>query len=65
MDAAVALAASTAAVGMTTIPKFPYLLAAYGVIFLLIFAYLVTIHVRQRRLDREISALGRRISGRS
>jgi CcmD family protein len=65
VNALVVMAAGTAAAGVNTIPKFPYLLAAYGVIFLLIFIYLVTINVRQSKLEREISALERRISGPS
>jgi len=46
---------------LATIPKLPYLFWAYVVIFVVIFVYLVSIHLRQRRLDREIASLSRRI----
>jgi CcmD family protein len=46
---------------LATIPKFPYLLAAYGTVFVVLFIYLVTIHLRQQRIDREIRALERRL----
>jgi len=56
-----AIDTTAAAAQVATIPKFPFLFWAYVVIFVVIFVYLVTIHVRQRRLNREIAALSRRI----
>ena len=38
-----------------------YLVAAYGVFWLLTFALVVSIWARQRRIDREIAALAARI----
>lgn len=61
MNAAPDTTAFQAAAEMATIPKFPFLLAAYGTVFAILFVYLVTIHVRQQRLDRELRALERRL----
>lgn len=52
-----------AAVQLETVPKFPFLVGAYIVFFVILFIYLITIHARQRRLERDIEALERR-SGR-
>jgi CcmD family protein len=57
--------ADTAAVlapRLETIPKLRFLFWAYVAIFAIIAVYLVTIHVRQRKLDREIAALNRRLA---
>ena len=51
-----------AATGLVTIPKFPFLVAAYAVVFAVLFLYLVSLHVRQRQLDREVAALERRLN---
>lgn len=47
---------------LATIPKFPYLVAAYIAFFVILFAYIVSIHVRQRRLERDIRSIERRVS---
>jgi len=61
MNAPADTTAFEAAIELATIPKYPYLLAAYGAVFVILFVYLVTIHVRQQRLDRELRAIGRRL----
>ena len=51
---------TTAAVQeIATIPKYPFLFWAYVVIFAVIFIYLITIHLRQRRIDRPNYRLAR------
>lgn len=49
-----------AAAELETIPKFPFLVAAYVAFFLVIFIYVMTIHTRQKRLARDVEALQRR-----
>ena len=53
-----------AAPALETIPKFPYLVAAYIAFFLILFGYLVSIHVRQQKLEREIRTLEKRLSSK-
>jgi heme exporter protein CcmD len=59
MEAAMADTAMTA-IQLETVPTFPFLVGAYIAFFLLLFIYLVTIHARQRRLERDLEALERR-----
>lgn len=45
--------------------NFGYLFAAYTIIFAAIFLYVVFIWRRQRRLEREVAALARRLEALS
>ena len=60
---AIRTTAATAAQALETIPKFRFLFSAYVLIFVVIFVFLMTIYMRQRRLDREIAALERKVGG--
>jgi hypothetical protein len=42
---------------LETIPKFPFLVAAYGAFFVIMFIYIVTLHIRSRNMERELEAL--------
>ncbi len=42
--------------------NFGYLFAAYTIIFMVIFAYVMFIWRRQRRLEQEVAALERRLA---
>jgi len=41
--------------------NFPYLFAAYSIIIAVIFGYLFSLYLRQRRLDREVEILKERL----
>ena len=60
-----AFADTMAAVQLETVPKFPFLVAAYITFFVIIFVYVLTLHTRQRRLEREIDALERRAGSKA
>lgn len=62
MEPAFADTAMTAA-EVARIPKFPFLVAAYVAFFVILFVYVVTLHVRQKRLARDVEALQRRAGG--
>jgi CcmD family protein len=41
--------------------SFPFLFAAYSIMMVCIFGYLLSLHLRQRRLNREIEDLRERL----
>ena len=45
-------------------PKLKHLFAAYTIIWIAIFLYLLNIDLKQRALAREIAALGKKLAGR-
>ncbi len=46
---------------LETIPKFPYLVAAYGAFFVILLIYVITLQRRERDIARRVEALERRL----
>ena len=57
MEAATEAAQATGEVVLETIPKFPFLVGAYSAFFLILFVYIVTLHRRAQRMERELKTL--------
>jgi CcmD family protein len=45
---------------LATVPKFPFLLAAYAAFFLILFVYVLTIRARQKQVEERLRALEKR-----
>jgi CcmD family protein len=60
MTSAVSDTASRA-IELATVPKFPFLVAAYVAFFAILFAYVLMLRARQRQVDERLKALEKRV----
>jgi CcmD family protein len=60
MNAAVSDTAGRA-IELATVPKFPFLVAAYVAFFSILFVYVLTLRARQKRVDERLEALEKRL----
>ncbi len=49
---------------IANMPNFGYLAAAYAVVWVVMFAYLMSIVVREKKIQRELEALSRIVTDR-